>query len=103
MIDRHALARSAAPRGTISWDRPSSPDRMPHRLQLEESGDLPQALPVAGAVHDALDVLGREPVELLDLAVDAADVDRVHIHMARKPGRQLLLRTREDVDDAARE
>ena len=39
-------------------------DRVPDGLQLEEGGDLPRALAVGAAAHDALDVVGGEPLEL---------------------------------------
>ena len=37
---------------------------MPDGLELEEGRDLPGALIVGGAAHDALDVLGGEALEL---------------------------------------
>ena len=49
----------------------SDADRVPDGLQLEEAGDLPRALVVGRAADDALDVLGREPLELRDVAVGA--------------------------------
>ncbi len=39
--------------------------RVPDRLQLEEVGDVPRALVVRLAAHDALDVLGGEALQLL--------------------------------------
>ena len=39
---------------------------------------------VGGAVDDALDVLGGEPLELGREAVGAGDVDRVHVHVRRR-------------------
>ena len=43
---------------------------------------------VGRAAHDALDVVGREPLELRGVAVRAGDVDRVDVHVARPaPGR----------------
>src|SRR6185437_10780426 len=79
----------------------SDADRVPDGLELEEAGDLPRALVVGRAAHHALDVLGREPLELRDLAIGARDVDRVHIHVPGEPWRELLTQAGEDVDDPA--
>ena len=53
------------------------------------------------AVDDALDVLGRELLELGREAVGAGDVDRVDVHVGGEPRRELGALAGEDVDDAA--
>ena len=47
-----------------------------------------------GAVDDALDVVGREPLELGGGAVRAGQVDRVHVHVPGEDRRQLVLAAR---------
>jgi hypothetical protein len=54
---------------------------VPDRLQLEERGDLPGALAVGVAEHDALDVAGRRALQVGDEAVGAGEVDCVHVHV----------------------
>src|SRR5688572_4386396 len=73
--------------------------RVPDRLQLEEVGDVPRALVVRLAAHDALDVLGSEALQLLRLSVRAGEVDRVQVHVPGEPGRELVAMTGEEVDD----
>ena len=49
----------------------------------------PRALPVGRAADDALDVVGREPLELGGVAVGAGEVERVHVHVRGEDRRQL--------------
>src|SRR5262245_12028106 len=79
------------------------PDRVPDGLELEERGDLPRALRVRLAVHDALDVVRRRALEVRRAAVGAREVERVHIHMRGKPRRKLPAPAGKEVDDAARD
>ena len=78
-----------------------SPHRVPDGLQLEEGGDLPRALRVGTAADDALDVVGREPLELGASPLGAGEVDRVHVHVRGEPRRELGAVAGEQVDDAA--
>src|SRR5688572_26733042 len=75
--------------------------RVPDRLQLEEVGNVPWALVVRLAAHDALDVLGGEALQLLSLSVRAGKVDRVHVHVPGEPRRELVAMPGEEVDDTA--
>ena len=97
---RDRLAEGCAPGHCAD---PTSADRVPDGLQLEEGGDLPRALLGRRAVDDALDVLGRELLELGREAVGAGDVDRVDVHVGREPRGELGALAGEDVDDAARD
>src|SRR2546421_3436622 len=106
-----AITEIASP-SEIAWLKRRGPatcrwtldaDRVPDGLQLEERLDLPRALVVRLPVYDALDVVGGEPLQLGARAVGAREVERVDVHVAGEPGRQLLLVAREDVDDAAGE
>src|SRR4051812_25872275 len=75
--------------------------RMPDGFELEEGRDLPRALIVRGASDDALHVLRGELFELLALPVRTREIERVDVHVARKPGRELVAVTCEQVDDAS--
>src|SRR3954447_22313681 len=76
--------------------------RMPDGFELEEGRDLPRALIVRGASDDTLHVLGGELFELLALPVRTREIERIDVHMARKPRRELVAVTGEEVDDASR-
>src|SRR5436305_1690765 len=86
---------------TSGDSRNSLPHRVPHRLQLEEGGDLPRALSVGAPADDALDVLCCEALELRPVTVGAAEVDRVDVHVGREHRAELRVVAREEVDDAA--
>src|SRR5215204_2017934 len=79
----------------------SDADRVPDRLQLEEVRDLVRALAVGPPAHNALYVLGSEPLELRQVAVGAADVERIHVHVPRQPRCELRAVAGDDVDNAA--
>src|SRR5436190_11062904 len=79
----------------------SGPDRVPDGLQLEEGRDLVERLRIGLADDDALHVLGGGALEVGAEPVRAGDVDRVHVHVRRKPRRDLRAEPGEDVDDAA--
>ena len=58
------LPSQRAQAGASSAAAALAPDRVPDRLQLEEVRDLPGALAVCLAAHDALHVVGCEPLDV---------------------------------------
>src|SRR3990172_11609697 len=53
---------------------------VPDGLQLEKGADLPRALPVGRSVHDALDIVGSETLQLAGRPVGTAKIDPLHVH-----------------------
>src|SRR5438094_4820106 len=94
-VNRRLLLRSA------SQATASLADGVPDGLELEVARDLPGALDVGSAVDDAFDVFRGELFELRRLAVRAADIERVDVHVRGEYRRELSPEARQQVDDAA--